>query len=133
MKNKITNVIVYLTCGILLIVGPYTLFRVCETSDMIMKCFWATKAVNAVGGLISFFGIVSLLVKSKDAVLAVNLCGAAAGITAILIPSILIGGCTMNTMACQVLTFPAIYFISIVVILFSIGNLVYLKKGKGKR
>lgn len=130
MKNKVTNAVVYLASGILLMVGPYILFPVCGTAEKIMKCFWATRAVNTVGGMIAFFGIVLLLLKAKDSFIAVNLCSIAAGIAAILLPSVLIGGCAKDTMPCQALTFPAVYLISAVVVLFSIGNLIYLKKAK---
>ncbi|MBP1564893.1 MAG: DUF4418 family protein [Oscillospiraceae bacterium] len=130
MKNKVTNAVVYLILGILLIIGPYTLFPVCDTAEKIMKCFWATRAVNTVGGIIAFFGIALLLLKNQDSVITVNLCSVVAGTAAILLPSVLIGGCAKDTMPCQALTFPAIYLISAVVILFSVGNLIYLKKAK---
>lgn len=130
MKNKVTNAVIYLASGILLMIGPHTLFPVCDTAEKIMKCFWATRAVNAVGGLIAFFGVVILLLKAKDSVTVVNLCGIAAGIAVILLPSVLIGGCAKDTMPCQALTFPAVYLISASVVLFSIGNLIYLKKAK---
>ncbi|MGN0687895.1 MAG: DUF4418 family protein [Oscillospiraceae bacterium] len=130
MKNKVINALVYLVLGVLLIIGPYTLFPVCDTAEKIMKCFWATRAVNTVGGMLAVFGIVLLLLKAGDSVIAVNLCSIAAGIAAILLPSVIIGGCAKDTMACQALTFPAIYLISAAVVLFSVGNLIYLKKTK---
>lgn len=130
MKNKVTNAVVYLLSGILLMIGPYTLFPVCDTVEKIMKCFWATRAVNTVGGMIAFFGIALLLLKAKDSVSVVNLCSVVAGTAAILLPSVLIGGCAKDTMPCQALTFPAVYLISAVVVLFSVGNLIYLKKAK---
>lgn len=130
MKNKVTNAAVYLASGIMLIIGPYTLFPVCSTAEKIMKCFWAARSVSTVGGMLAVFGIVLLLLKSKDSVIAVNLCSIAAGIATILLPSVIIGGCAKATMACQALTFPAIYLIGTAVVLFSVGNLIYLKKAK---
>lgn len=131
MKNKLANAAVYLALGILLMAGPYTLFRVCDTSEKIMKCFWATRAVNAVGGLIAFGGILSPVLKDRASLAAVNLFAGAAGVAAILIPAVLIGGCGKATMACNALTFPAVYLISAAVILFSVGNLIHLKKPGG--
>lgn len=131
MKNKRINAAVYLAAGILLMVGPYTLFRVCDTGDKIMKCFWATRAVNAVGGLIAFGGVLSLALKGREALAAVNLFAAAAGVTAILIPYVLIGGCAKETMACNALTFPAVCLICAAVILFSVVSLIRLRKTEG--
>lgn len=131
MKKPWTNAVFYLIAGVFLAVGPHTLFRVCDTSEKIMKCWWATVAVNVLGGLIAIGGVITLL---TGAVSAVNLYSTAAGVAAILIPSVLIGGCSKETMACRALTFPAVYFISAAVILFGIGSLIYSRhKKRGKR
>ena len=132
MKNKIINALFYIIAGTLLITGPHTLFKVCDTTEKIMKCWWSTRAEAAIGGLIVFSGIILLFLKSKDALQTINLSNIAAGIAGILIPSVLIGGCGKVTMPCRSLTFPAIYVISAVIILFSIANLIYFKKSAGK-
>lgn len=131
MKKPWINAVFYLIAGVFLMFGPHTVFRVCDTSEKIMKCWWSTVAVNILGGLIAVGGVIMLL---TGAVSAINLYSAAAGTAAILIPSVLIGGCLKETMACRALTFPAIYFISAAVILFSIGSLIYSRqKKRGER
>ena len=132
MKNKIINAIFYIITGALLIVGPHTLFKVCDTTEKIMKCWWSTRAEIAIGGLIVFSGIIILFLKNKGVLHTINLNNIASGIAAILIPSVLIGGCGKETMPCRSLTFPAIYIIGAAVILFSIVNLIYSKKSAGK-
>ena len=51
-------------------------------------------------------------------------------IVSVLIPSILIGGCNMKTMACQSITFPAFYLISSILIIYSVINIYYLIKSE---
>lgn len=131
MKNKLINAFFYIIMGILLAVGPYTLFRVCDTSEKVMKCWWSVRAETAIGGLLVFAGILILLLKSKEIQYAINLNTIATGIVAILIPSKLIGGCAKEMMPCRSLTFPSIYIISVAIIIFSIGNIIYLKKKQG--
>lgn len=131
MKNRIINTLFYILTGVLLAIGPYTLFRVCDTSEKIMKCWWSVRAETAIGILIIFAGILSWILKNKEARVALNLNNIATGIIAILIPSWLIGGCAKETMLCRSLTFPAVYIISTVIILFNIGNLIYLRKRIG--
>lgn len=128
MKNKITNILFYIIMGVLLASGPYTLFQVCDTSEKIMKCWWSVRAETGIGALLIFSGILILVLKSKEALYAINLYNIVIGIVAIVIPNVLIGGCGKETMPCRSLTFPSIYIISAVVILFSIGNVIYLKK-----
>lgn len=132
MKNKLINGFFYIIMGILLAVGPYTLFHVCDTSEKVMKCWWSVRAETAIGGLLIFAGILILLLKSKEIRFAINLNTIGTGVVAILIPSKLIGGCAKETMLCRSLTFPSIYIISVAVIVFSIGNMIYLKKKQGR-
>lgn len=132
MKNKVINAIFYIIIGLILAIGPYTLFKVCDTTEMVMKCFWSVRAETVLGGLLVFAGVISLILKGKEALYAVNLNSLAIGIAAILVPSKLIGGCAKEMMACRSVTFPSIYIISVIVIVFSIVNVVYLfKAGKG--
>lgn len=128
MKNRTINAFFNILMGLALAIGPYTLFRVCDTSEKVMKCWWSVRAETAIGVLLIFAGILIWVLKNKEALYALNLNNIATGIVAILIPSKLIGGCGKEMMACRSVTFPSIYIISGIVILFSIGNLIYLKK-----
>lgn len=125
MKNHVLNALIYILTGLAIAVGPYTLFKVCDTSEMVMKCWWTVRAETAIGGLLVFSGILILLLRKKEITYAVNLYNVAAGIVALLIPTVLIGGCGKSIMPCRSTTFPAIYIISVIVILFSIGNVIY--------
>lgn len=131
MKRRIINTFFYIIMGIALAAGPYTVFRVCDTSEKIMKCWWSVRAETVIGALLIFAGILILILKKTETLLFANLYNIALGAAAILIPSVIIGGCGKTTMACRSLTFPAIYVIAALVILFSIVNIFLLKKEQG--
>lgn len=128
MKNRVLNAVIYIITGSLLAIGPHTFFQVCDKTEKVMKCWWSTRAEIAVGGLLIFSAMIILLSKRKEVVQTLNLYNVAIGIVAILVPKVLVGGCQKVTMPCRSLTFPAIYIISVFVILFSIGNMIYLGK-----
>ena len=50
--SSLLNVIV----GILLIVGPWYLFKTCGTETKVMKCFWSCRAELALGLALSRWG-----------------------------------------------------------------------------
>lgn len=132
MKGRIISAFFHIVMGLGIAIGPYTVFQVCDTSEKIMKCWWSVRAVTALGILLIVAGIFSLLFKEKAALAAISLYNIATSVMVILIPSVLIGGCMKETMPCRSLTFPAIYVMAGIVILFNIlfniGNLFYLKK-----
>ena len=117
-KHKIYG-IAYLLLGLLIAIGPQTIFRPCSTEEKIMKCFWSCKALIILGGLLALAGLLSLLFADKKAQLVCSIMAAACAIGSLAIPMWVIGGCTKETMACRMITFPAIYAIAGVALLLS--------------
>ena len=130
MKNKIITTITYLVAAVLLIVGPKTIFKVCEVGEKPMLCHWSTRAEIGIASILIVTAILYFLTKTIREKIFIAIVAIVGGIVAILIPSILIGGCGMKTMACQSATFPAFYVISAVLIIFSIIDILYLIKSK---
>lgn len=128
MKNKIISVGVYLLAAVLYIVGPKSIFRVCEVGEKPMKCYWSTQSLIGIAIILLGIAVVYALTKTKREKLLISAISIVTNIIAILIPSVLIGGCKMKTMACQSTTFPAVYVIGAVAILISIANIFYLLK-----
>lgn len=122
MKNKILISAVYAAAAVLLAVGPYTLFKVCAVMEKPMKCWWSVRAEIGIALLLAVHALLYLFTKSNREKLFVTLGAAAVGVIAILIPSVLIGGCKMATMACQSVTFPSVYVIAGIVIAVSVVN-----------
>lgn len=133
MKNRIITLIIYLAASILLIVGPNTIFKVCEVMEEPMKCHWSIRAEIGIAIILIVTAVLYLITKEVREKLLLTILAIAINIIAILIPLVLIGGCSMKTMACQVRTFPAIYTISSVTIIYSLFNIFYLIRNKKHR
>lgn len=108
LKLNIVNVIL----GILLAVGPYTLFAVCDTKEKVMRCMYSCRTVTLFGILIILFGILNIFTSLKnEKYSSVIVC--VIYIFSLLVPKEIIGGCEMMDMRCQTVTFPVIYVVSL--------------------
>lgn len=133
MKNRIFMGISYLAAAVLLGAGPSILFPVCPvTPEKIMKCHWSAQAEIAVAVVLAVIGLAVLFCKSPEGRRMLNLCGAGAGVSAILIPASLIGYCAKPEMACRMLTFPVVYAVAVIVILASAVSFFWLTKHPGE-
>lgn len=106
MKQKITSIGTILV-GLLLAFGPQFLFRPCPTTEKVMKCFWSCQALLVVGCVVAVAGLLMLIVKGSEARRALSAVTFALLVGAILIPTVVIGGCVKEEMACRLVTFPA--------------------------
>jgi hypothetical protein len=123
MKNRIISGSAVLVFGLLIALGPQFLFKVCPVGHMIMKCHWSAQAEIGVGGLIAALGIALCLFANPRVRLGLTIGVFLAGIIALLVPHVLIGGCSMHTMQCRKVAFPAITVISILLL---IGSGLYI-------
>ncbi len=131
MKNRIIFGSIVTILGLLLAAGPWYIFKVCGST---MKCFWTGRAELGIGGLIIVLGILNIVISSIQIRLGLNLALAFVGLLSALIPTWLIGVCSMPKMNCHAVTAPALLFISILVILLALGNVYYLfSLGKKRR
>ena len=120
--------ILYLVLSILLIVGPRSIFPVCPVGHSPMKCYWSTQALIPLAVILFTIGILFFVARIIQVKMVLSIIAIVTAAMVILIPAKLIGGCQMKTMACQSLTFPAVYLIGTALILSSIGELIFLKK-----
>ena len=111
MKNKIMS-IGTIVLGLLLSAGPQFLFKPCPTTEKFMKCFWSCKALIVVGAILALVGLLQLIAKEAKSRKALSVIGLALAISAILIPTVIIGGCAKPEMACKMLTFPVTHTLS---------------------
>lgn len=52
MKNRIVTAAINLMSGLLFLIGPYTIFKVCPTEEMVMTCHWSVRAEAGIGILL---------------------------------------------------------------------------------
>ncbi|MDR2943025.1 MAG: DUF4418 family protein [Treponema sp.] len=128
MKKRITG-IVFTVLGLLIALGPQFLFKVCQPiEDIFMKCHWSAQAEIGVGAVTAVLGIALIIFTSVKVRLGLVIGILLSGVHALLIPHALIGGCTMDSMTCRKITFPAITVISILLIVVAGIYTAYLAR-----
>jgi hypothetical protein len=131
MKNRIIGGVSAVVLGLLVALGPQFLFKVCETmGDTFMKCHWSAQAEIGIGALIAALGIAITLFSSPKTRLGLVIGIFLSGILALLIPHVLIGGCSMPSMQCRKIAFPAITVIGILILIGAALNAIYLARKK---
>jgi hypothetical protein len=127
MKNRIITGISFIILGVLIAIGPLYIFKVCSPMGKeVMKCFYTAKAEIGVGSLIAILGILLFVFKSTQTRFGISISITLAGVLAGLIPTVFIGVCGMSAMHCHMVTLPAIIVLSILTIVGSIINAIYL-------
>jgi hypothetical protein len=131
MKIRIIGGVAAIVLGLLISLGPQFLFKVCEPmGENFMNCHWTAQAEIGVGALIAALGIALTLFASPKTRLGLVIGILLSGILALLIPHILIGGCSMPSMPCRKIAFPAITVISILLLISGLFYTVYLARKK---
>lgn len=133
MKNKWLFGFTLLVAGALIAFGPLTIIKVCDWSKMQMRCYYSSRAEIGIGIILMAAGVLYFLLEHWQARIVIGGIGIITGIVAVLIPSFLIGGCGDSRMACQSLSFPAIYLISGITILAALGNSISIYTGRRKQ
>ena len=114
-----------ITVGILLALGPQFLFKVCDTDPNIMRCHWTAQAEIGIGGIIALLGIAMFIFADIKIRLGLSIGILLSGICALLVPHVLIGGCSTASMACNTTAFPAITVISILLLAGVLINIIH--------
>lgn len=127
MKNRIITAATLIVLGFLIAIGPRTIFEVCESmGGDHMTCHWTAQAELGVGVVIAVLGLLHLVFKSLEIRAGLSIATLLNGVFALLIPTWLIGVCGMPSMSCHAVTRPALLVISILVIIVSVANAIYL-------
>ncbi len=137
--KKIIPAAVMMIFGILLIAAGLFILPPCdhliETANgggVPMKCHWSVVADAVLGGIILCGGIMSLFVK-RDTASGIFMAMIPVCIAGILIPACIIGGCSMPTMKCRALTFPALYVLNTLCCITAVICSVLTKKKEERR
>jgi hypothetical protein len=132
MKNHIFNGATMVLFGLLIAFGPQFLFKACEvTADSIPRCHWSCQAEIGIGMIIAMLGICLIVFNDLKTRMGLAIGIFFVSILALLIPHVLIGGCSMMTMACRRVAFPVLSVICVLVLVGTVVNMVYLD-GKTK-
>jgi hypothetical protein len=123
-KNKIVSAIVFLALGLLIAIGPFTLFKVCQ-SAMVMNCNRSANAELVLGIIIAAVGVSANAFGSGSARSIASFVISAIGVIAFLIPNVIIGVCG-GQMHCTVVAKPSLSVLSIVIVIFGVINGIYV-------
>jgi hypothetical protein len=133
MKNRLLSGIAVAVLGLLIALVPVCIFPTCsraiETAaggTVPMKCFWSGRAEIGIGLLILCGGVLLAVFRSPLARIGISVMTALTGVLALLVPTLLIGGCEMPTMPCRMATFPALDVLSVLTVAACAANAVYL-------
>ncbi|MDR1650244.1 MAG: DUF4418 family protein [Synergistaceae bacterium] len=128
MKNRFISGVMGIAAGLLIAGGPQFLFKLCGPADdgTWMRCRWTGQAEIGAGALIAALGIAHLLYSSPGVRMGFSAALSLSGILAFTIPRFLIGGCGNEMMPCRMITFPAIYVISVLTSVGFAANAAYL-------
>jgi hypothetical protein len=125
---KIISIILVIL-GILMAVGPWTIFPVCNNGASTMVCHYTAEAEIVVGSLVTLLGLLLFLIKRSETLLIVGIAEAALGIWAILIPTYLIGICKGVSMECETVGGPVLVVLGGLTFLLSLFLILKGRKG----
>jgi xanthine/uracil permease len=126
LKKSIITGSVIAVLGLLISLGPQFLFKVCSGEDTVPKCQWTAQAEIGLGMLIAALGLCLIVFNDEPKTQLGILIGIFfSSIIVLFIPHVLIGGCTMMTMACRRVAFPVITVIAVILLITSATYAVF--------
>ncbi|GMO58610.1 MAG: hypothetical protein Ta2G_18660 [Termitinemataceae bacterium] len=128
MRKHIINCSILTLLGLLISFGPQFLFKACNIDEeSIPRCYWSVQSEIGIGMIITMLGICFIVFADSRTRFGLTIGIFFASIVALLIPNLLIGGCGMMSMACRRVTFPSLSIVSIMILLWSVANMVFLE------
>lgn len=129
MKKNIMFEVIVLVLGVVLMLTPTMIAPTCGPmpDGKFMKCHWMGQAVIGIGGVETGIGVMMLFVKKKSAKVGLAISNVLLGILAILITTVLIGGCMQPMMTCNTHTKPMVLLVSGI---FIVVNAFFVWKNK---
>ncbi len=115
--------------GIILAAGTEFVFHGCGVHDdgNYGRCHYAQHVIVAFGILVAISALVSVFIKTKEALVAVSIITSVEAVIAILVPGIIVPLCMMETMRCNTLMRPFATIVSAIILIVSVGNLALIK------
>jgi hypothetical protein len=118
--------------GLLIALGPQFLFKVCAPHEEggFSHCHWSAQAEIGMGFLIVALGACMIVLRDPKTHLGLAIAVFLSSFVTLAIPHALIGGCSMATMACQRIAFPALTVEAVILLIVSAVYVVFIEMKK---
>lgn len=138
--NRFLSSAFVILIGLLLILVPTYILPVCSPTEIMtsshdhhitykfMKCHWTSQAEIGIGTAIVVIGLIMLLTKSTLIRLGLNISLLVIAMFVAAVPTVLIGVCPGEMMACHIGTLPALLLLSGALFIGILINVFYLKR-----
>jgi len=133
MKKTIIFSIAFTICGLLIALGPAYLFKACSAGCCAAypTCLWATRITLGLGMIIAAQGLLYIIYNDPKIQLGMTVGIFLASIMVLLTIHVIIGGCAIKTMKCNLVAYPVLSAIGALMIILSGIKILLLRKIKG--
>jgi len=130
MKKTIIFSAILAISGLLIALGPQYLFQGCAAGccSAYPDCFWMTKFMLAMGLIIAALGIFCIIYVDPKIQMGMIIGIFLTGIITLLSVHVIIGGCDIPSMECNLVTIPVLTGLGILIIVISIVRFLSLRK-----
>jgi len=130
MKKNIIFSSITIIIGALITVGPFFLFKACPTGccSAYPECLFMNHAQLGMGMIIAALGVFLFVYTDPKTQLGMTIGIFLAGVMSLLISHVIIGGCTIKTMECRLVTIPVLTVLGIFIVVWSGIKILSLRK-----
>jgi hypothetical protein len=131
VKKQLIYGITVIALGLLITLGPQFLFVVCSAHNgEFALCHWTARAEIGMGMLIAGLGLCYIAFSDPKTQLGIAIGIFLSGIIVLGLPHVLIGGCSVKTMSCRKVAFPALTIEAAILLAYSAFMVAYMELRK---
>jgi len=130
MKNTVAFCILIILTGLFIAVGPHYIFPGCPAGCCGGNtiCLWSIKLMLAVGMIITALGTFCFVYNDPKIQLGMTIGILLTGIISLLALHVVIGGCELKGMRCNIIVIPILTGLSVLAVIISGIRILSLKK-----
>lgn len=114
--------------SLIMVIGIYSWFKTCPVmGETIMACHWAGQAIKAVAILAAVLSLIHLIAANDQIKTGLDISLIGIYVVSALIPGRIIGICHDSAMHCRAATQPWTIALSIILILFVLGDILFYR------
>jgi len=128
LNKRLAYGITTVILGLLIALGPQFLFKVCTVHNGVLTlCHWSAQAELGMGMLVAALGLCFIVFSDPKTQQGFAIGIFLTSIIVLGIPHALIGGCTVKTMTCHRVAFPALTVQGVILLAYSAAMVVFIE------